>query len=122
MVMSNLSLVPKLVDLLEHPERVSALPLEAVPTIRGELAKLDTLLQMRVAMAQSNGQGQPQGNGDRLLGVREAAVKLGMSEDYLYRRYKSDPIYRDLTVNNGSRKVLFSERKIDAFIRRRTGR
>ena len=57
MVMSNLSPVPKLADLLEHPDRVSALPFEAVPALRGELAKLDTLLQMRVAMASGNGQG-----------------------------------------------------------------
>ena len=49
--------IPKLSELPGHLEPVSALPLEAVPVIRGELAKLDTLLQMRVAMASGNGQG-----------------------------------------------------------------
>ena len=115
-----MNVVAKLADLVEHPERVSALPLEAVPALRGELAKLDTLLQMRVAMAQGNGQAQP--DGDRLLDVKESAVRLGLSPDTLYRKHKRDQNYRDLTVNNGTRKVLFSERKIEAFLRRRTGR
>ena len=114
---SNLGPVPKLSELLEHPERVSALPLEAIPDLRGELARLDTLLQMRVAMAQNNGQGEHPAGGDRLLDVEEAARKLGKSRDYLYRHAGKYPF----TVRDGH-SLRFSEQGIEKFIRQRMGR
>ncbi len=46
----SLNSVPKLVDLVDDPRKVSMLPPEAVPVIRGELAKLDSLLPMRAPM------------------------------------------------------------------------
>ena len=115
--MSNVSPVPKLVDLAEHPERVSSLPVEAVPSLRAELAKLDTLLMMRVAMAQGNGQAQAQGDGDRLLDVKAAAAKLGKSRDALYRKADKYPF----TVRDG-RSLRFSEQGIEKYIRQRVGR
>jgi len=115
--MSNLTTVPTLRELLEHPERVSALPLEAIPGLRGKLAELDTMLRMRVAMAQSNGQGQAQGGGDRLLGVKEAAAKLGTTEDWLYRHDKLP-----FVVRLGKKQVRYSEAGIDRYIRSRAGR
>ena len=101
--------IPKLSELLEDPDRVSALPLEAVPTIRGELAKLDTLLLMRVAMAQSNGQAQP--DGDRLLSAKEVAGRMGMSLDYVYKNASEFPF----AVKEG-RRVLFSECGLEQYL------
>ena len=109
--------IPILGELLEHPDRVSALPLEAIPSLRGELARLDTLLLMRVAMAQNNGQAEYPACGDRLLDVEEAARKLGKSKDYLYRHAGGYPF----TVRDG-RSVRFSEQGIEKFIRQRMGR
>ena len=43
--MTEMNAVPRLSELLEHPERVSLLPPEAIPVMRGKLAELDTLLQ-----------------------------------------------------------------------------
>jgi len=49
---------------------------------------------------------------DQLLGVTEAARRLGVSEDYLYRRQKEYPFTR-----RQGRKLLFSALGIDKHIR-----
>ena len=113
----SLSVVPKLAELVEDPGRVQDVPVETIPGLRGKLAELDTMLQMRVAMAQRNGQGQTHAGGDRLLTAEEAARKLGKSRDALYRNAKQYPF----TVRDG-RSVRFSEAGIEKFIRQRTGR
>ena len=59
--------------------------------------------------------------GERLLDVHQAASRLGMKTATLYRRHKTDPAIRALVVDNGTRKLLFSPQKIEAFLRRRTG-
>ncbi|MBI2817811.1 MAG: hypothetical protein HYX72_12810 [Acidobacteria bacterium] len=89
--------IPKLSELLEQPEKVSTLPLEAVPALRGKLAELDTLLQMRVAMAQSNGSivpvplaGQPE-----LIDSPELARRWSVPESWVrdcVRNRSGDPI------------------------------
>ena len=109
--------VPKLADLLNDPSRVRDLPLEAIPSLRGELAKLDTLLQMHVVMSQGNGQVQTSPDGDRLLDVREAAAKLSISDGELYRHSGKYPF----TVRLGHR-LRFSEAGIERYIRQRSGR
>lgn len=108
---------PNLSELLEHPNRVSALPPEAIPNLRGELAKLDTLLLMRVSLAYFNGAGERCSEGDRLLDVNEAARKLGKSKDFLYRHAVKYPF----TVRDG-RSLRFSEQGIEKFIRQRMAR
>lgn len=72
--------MPKLAELVEHPERVSSVPLEAVPAMRGKLAEIDTLLLGRLLQS-SNGQGKTLPERDRLLDARETAARLGMSLD-----------------------------------------
>jgi excisionase family DNA binding protein len=49
---------------------------------------------------------------DELLSVTEAARRLGISQDYLYRRQKEYPFTR-----RQGRKVLFSALGIDKHIR-----
>ena len=83
--------------------------------MRGELARLDTMLLGRL-LQPSNGSGGPEA-GDRLLSTQEAAAKLGTSTDYLYRHSSKLPF----TVRLG-RKVLFSEAGIERYIRARMGR
>ena len=115
--MAELNSIPNLTDLVNDPAKVALLPPEAIPTLRGELARLDTLLLMRVAMAQNNGHSEHSADGDRLLTVEEAAPKLGTSVDHLYRHAKNYPF----TVRNG-RALRFSEVGIERFIRQRMGR
>ena len=111
-----LVIVPKLSELLEHPEKVSALPLESVPAMRGKLAELDTLLLGRLLQS-GNGQAENPKDGDRLLDTKEAAAKLGASEDYLYRHSRNLPF----AVRMG-RKLRFSDAGIEKYIRQRMGR
>ena len=108
--------VPKLADLLNDPSNLKDLPPEAIPILRAELAKLDSLLLMRLTLPQGNGQGQA--DGDRLLVVGETARKLGTSKDWLYRHADTLPF----TVRVGTKQVRFSEAGIDRFIRGRAGR
>ncbi|MBI4464509.1 MAG: helix-turn-helix domain-containing protein [Acidobacteria bacterium] len=113
----SLSVVPKLEDLMNDPGKVKDLPLEAVPNLRAELAKLDSLLLMRLAFPQSNDHTEHSAHGDRLLSVEEAARKLGKSKDHLYR-HAGDYAF---TVRDG-RSLRFSEQGIEKFIRQRMGR
>lgn len=107
--------IPKLADLVNDPTKVPVLPVEAVPSLRGELARLDSLLLARL-LQPGDGCREPEA-GDRLLSAREASAKLGASEDWLYRRSRTLPF----TVRIG-RKVLFSEAGIERYIRQRMGR
>ncbi len=109
-----MNVLPKLADLVEHPERVSALPVEAVPAMLGDLERLKATLWARLTLPQSNGQSTP--DGDRLLDVKEAAAKLGVSEGWLYRSHSKLPF----TVRIGN-KLLFSEAGIERYIRQRAG-
>src|ERR1700676_986722 len=78
----KLATVPTLSDLLGDPARISALPRDAIAELRGQIAKLDTLLLSRLLIGE---QTQPGTDGDRLLTVAEAAAKLGLPKDALYR-------------------------------------
>lgn len=114
--MSNLVPVPKLAELITDPGKVSLLPPEAIPGLLGDLERLKATLWARLSLPQANAHGTGE-NGDRLLSAREAAAKLGASQDYLYRHSSKLPF----TVRMG-RKVLFSEAGIERYIRQRMGR
>ena len=113
----SLVTIPKLSELLEHPERVSALPQEAVPVMLGELERLRAILWVRLTTGNHDGQGRSASDGDRLLDVKEAARKLGKSKDHLYR-HAGDYAF---TVRDGH-SLRFSEQGIEKFIRQRMGR
>jgi predicted DNA-binding transcriptional regulator AlpA len=98
------------------PSKVTLVPPEAIPTLRGELAHLDTLLLVRL-LGGSNSKTEAVQSGDRLLGVKEAAAKLGKSPGTLYKTAGKYPF----TVRDG-RTLRFSEEGIEKFIRQRTRR
>ena len=114
----SLVAIPKLGDLIADPRKASVIPPEAVPEMRGELARLDSLLLARLLSANDNSDADGAGDGDRLLNAKEAAAKLGVSQDYLYRYSSKLPF----TVRLGGRQVRFSEAGIDRYIRQRMGR
>jgi hypothetical protein len=107
----KIAAVPTLADVLNDPERISALPKEVIAELRGQIAKLDTLLLSRLLQGE---QPQPGMDGDRLLTASEAALKLGLTKDALYRNEYP------FMVRVGSRR-RFSEKGIEKFIRNRTG-
>lgn len=108
--------IPKLDDLITDPRKLAGLPSEAISALRGELARLDTLLLARL-LSKGNIQAETGPEGDRLLNAKEASAKLALSEDHLYRHSTQLPF----TVRIG-RKLRFSEAGIERYIRQRMGR
>ncbi len=87
------------------------------PVFLGHLEQLKATLWIRILGAlPSDGQGQG-ADGDTLIDVTEAARRLSLSEDYLYRHHKRLPF----TVRIGKR-ILFSSKGIERYIRQRQGR
>ncbi len=113
---ANLTAIPKLEDLLADSAKTGLLPPEAIPAILGDLERLKATLWARLTLPQGNGQA-PGLEGDKLLSAKEAATKLGTSEDYLYRHSAKLPF----TVRMG-RQLRFSQAGMDRYIRQRTGR
>jgi excisionase family DNA binding protein len=109
--------LPDLADLLAEPGKAGLVPPEAIPAMLGDLERLKATLWARLTLPPGGGNADQSFDGDRLLSAREAAAKLGASEDYLYRHSRKLPF----TVRLG-RKLRFSEAGIERFIRSRTGR
>jgi predicted DNA-binding transcriptional regulator AlpA len=91
------------------------LPRAAIAELRGQIAKLDTLLLSRLLTGE---QTQPGTDGDRLLTAPEAAQKLGATEDWLYRHANT----LSFAMRVGKKHLRFSEAGIERYIRQRTGR
>jgi predicted DNA-binding transcriptional regulator AlpA len=107
----QIAALPTLTELLNEPERIWVLSRDTIAELRGQIAKLDTLLLTRLLTGE---QSQPDPKCDRLLNAAEAASKLGLSKDALYRNEFP------FLVRVGSRR-RFSEKGIEKFIRNRTG-
>lgn len=107
-----------LLDILEHPERVRDLSRDVIAGILAQLAALQMTLAAQLIASNSGDIGPIVGQqSDRLLNVQEAARKLDMSEDYLYRHADKLPF----AVRTGRRRH-FSERGIERYIRQKVGR
>jgi predicted DNA-binding transcriptional regulator AlpA len=83
---------------------------EALPAIIGRLAQLHALALARLTRPDTPA------SGDRLLKIADAAAKLSVSPDYLYRHAEKLPF----TVRDG-RRLRFSEHGIEQWIARRRG-
>lgn len=111
----SLQAVPSLDQLAADPGRVRDLPPEVARDLLPRVIGLQTAL-LAQALSASGGNGA-EAPTDRLLTVEEAAQKLGLSKDYLYRHAKTLPF----TVRLGSR-LRFSERGVERWVRSRQGR
>lgn len=94
--------LPDLIDRFE----AGSLSASEHPELVGELAALSARVQMAMMVPRSSN-----GHGDRLLTVDEAAERLNLSKDTLYRRADDFPF----TVRHG-RKVGYSSNGIDRYI------
>ena len=108
-----------LADLIATLEQAIAevSPREA-PRLLGDLERLKVSLLARMLIEQTRGNNQTPEGEDRLLAVEEAAEKLGVPNDWLYRHAKKLPF----TVRLGPRHLRFSARGIERYIRQRQGR
>jgi predicted DNA-binding transcriptional regulator AlpA len=108
--------VPRLEELVADPERVGVLDAHITRVLRKQaLIALNLLYdheleQERVAPDRLTPQR------DRLLNVQEAAARLSVTADWLYRHHKDLPF----TVRHG-RPLRFSEIGIEQYIRKRRG-
>jgi len=99
-----------LAEIVSHPTLIETPAPGAVADLRGDLARIDSLLLAR--LMSPNGRAEA-AQSDRRLSVEEAATKMCVSRDYLYRHADSLPF----TVRVG-RGLGFSEQGIERWLRR----
>jgi predicted DNA-binding transcriptional regulator AlpA len=98
-----------LAQLILHPDRISEVPRSSVAALRGKLSELDTMLLGALFQAAA-----PTTGTDRLLDAKEAASRLGMSIDYVYKHATEFPF-----AAHEGRRVLFSEQGIGEYLKRK---
>jgi excisionase family DNA binding protein len=111
----SLSPLPSLDELAADPVKVASLSPEAARSVAlRALVVLGALASVSTAPISPARQSDDE---DNLLTTEEAAQRLGVSQDWLYRRAASLPF----TVRLG-RALRFSVRGLDRYIRLRAGR
>ena len=111
----QIAALPTLTELLRDPTRISALPRDMIADLRGQIAKLDTLL-LSCVLAPSAAPASE--SSDRLLTTAEAAQKLSATKDWLYRNANTLPF----VVRVGKKNLRFSEAGMNRYIRLNAGR
>ncbi len=101
-------------EILKNREGLAKIPREQIPAVLLEIASIQGALA--ASLLDGAEQHSAQGNGDKLLEVKEAAAKLGMTEDWLYRKGDKLPF-----VVRMGRNIRFSEQGIEKYIRQRAG-
>ncbi len=99
---------------LEEAAREASL--ERLPELSAALARLSALVSLRLTTEPLRDLQEALRAGakaDRLLTVQEAAQRLGLTEDWLYRHYRELPFTRKV----GEQTLRFSESGIDRWIR-----
>jgi predicted DNA-binding transcriptional regulator AlpA len=86
-----------------------------IPALLSQVAALQGALAARLLSIQGPHKSSP--SQDRLLTVEEAALRLGTSEDWLYRHAPKLPF----TVRLAPRQLRFSSQGIAKYLHRRQG-
>jgi predicted DNA-binding transcriptional regulator AlpA len=105
--------VNNILEIICNPEAVAKIPREQIPALLLEISSFQGALAANLL-----NEAEPahtHGNGDKLLEVKEAAAKLAVTEDWLYRKGSKLPF-----VVRIGRNIRFSERGIENFIKQRT--
>ncbi len=103
-----------LADLVEDPAKVASVPPTRIPALLSQLSAVQSAMAARLVSAD---RGEPMSTEDTLLTVDEAAKRLGVSKDWLFRRSRRLPFVIRL-----GRHLRFSSRGIERYLRNRTGR
>ncbi len=103
-----------LTDLVRDPSRVANVAREQIPALLTQLSAVQASMAARLVTVSS--EDRASNSEDTLLDIADAANRLGVSEDWLYRRTKVLPF-----VVRVGRHVRFSANGIDRFIRNRMG-
>ena len=103
-----------LAALIEDPALVATVPASRIPALLCQLSALQGAMAARLIAADRD---EPLSAEDTLLTVDQAAERLGVSTDWLFRRSRTLPFVVRL-----GRHLRFSNRGIDRYLRNRTGR
>src|SRR5437867_2943362 len=103
-----------LADLVEDPAKVARVPPTRIPALLSQLSAVQSAMAARLISADRD---EPTSTEDTLLTVDQAAERLGVSKDWLFRRSRTLPFVVRL-----GRHLRFSNRGIDRYLRHRTGR
>ncbi|MBI3329788.1 MAG: helix-turn-helix domain-containing protein [Nitrospinae bacterium] len=105
-------------ELIAHLEHaLDIMPVEQMPGLLSQLERLWALIWVKLMIVPVSGTRENPGP-DRLLDVSEAAHRLGVSKDYLYRHAKRLPF----ALRIGPGQLRFSERGLERWIKTRVGR
>jgi excisionase family DNA binding protein len=89
-------------------DMAKSLPREDLPRLLGDLAEISATANARLTSS------VVEARSDEMLDVEEAARRMGVSKDYLYRHQKKFPFARRI-----GRKLLFSSVGLEKFLARR---
>jgi excisionase family DNA binding protein len=103
-----------LATLVEDPAKVANVPPTRIPALLSQLSALQSAIAARLIAADRD---ESTTAADTLLTVAQAAERLGVSKDWLFRRSRTLPFVVRL-----GRHLRFSSRGIDRYLRSRTGR
>ena len=103
-----------LAALVEDPRRLATVPPSRIPALLSQLSALQGAMAARLISADRD---ETVSTEDTLLTVDQAAERLGVSTDWLFRRSRTLPFVVRL-----GRHLRFSNRGIDRYLRNRTGR
>ncbi len=102
-------------DLLgDYKQKISQVAVGEIPTLIGNLEELKAVAWVRLVETTNGGNVGQGAASDQLLKAKEAARRLNVSEDYLYRNSRSLPF----TVRIGKR-LRFSAQGIQNYIKLR---
>jgi len=102
-----------LTTLLEDPTKVATVPTGRIPALLSQLSAVQSAMAARLIAADRDERTSAE---DTLLTVGQAAQRLGVSKDWLFRRSRTLPFVVRL-----GRHLRFSSRGIDRYLRTRTG-
>ena len=103
-----------LAALVDDPAKVASVPPGRIPALLSQLSALQGAMAARLISADRD---ETLSAEDTLLTVDQAAERLGVSTDWLFRRSRTLPFVVRL-----GRHLRFSNRGIDRYLRNRTGR
>src|SRR4030095_10292399 len=103
-----------LAALVEDPAKVASVPPTRIAALLSQLSAVQSAIAARLIAADHD---EPASTEDTLLTADQAAERLGVSKDWLFRRSRTLPFVVRL-----GRHLRFSNRGIDRYLRSRTGR
>ncbi len=115
----SLAPVPSLPDILADPGLMPRLPRAVAIEYRRAIKRLEADLEAHIAGELASAAAHDGGN--ETLDVAQAATMLGLAVDTLYRRARKPP-FAAFLVPTGTRRLVFSRRRIEEHVARRVGR